>query len=619
MYQRQHRSHVIALTTFLGLFIASIPAVAAPPKLFGLVVDPIPLMAGSGTQTVTFTVSVTDPDGNLAEDKVKVRLKFTDGNKVSFQLFNDGTGRYSGAVNLDTSVAQEIGVKVKAKDLVGERATPINVALNIVSAPAASFQGHAQQAGVLDITVVNPALNANLAATAPQALLNRPTSVTFHDASHFSTLNFAFDNSFFTDTDFVGAVDPNNPDPWWNEWTLHEGNGSLLSTSFHPLQAEIQGGQIVPAASANCPGGTVSAGLTAPIFGVNFPICLMNSNLTSNTTLTNDHVYLIVGTIAVGDGSDLGDTPSSVSNVTLTIQAGVQTFGDTTADTAGIVITRGSDVVINGTRAMPVVMSSADDGAIDTSVNNFSGHNEWGGLIVDGFAVVNEGGEVLSEAAPPGVDRFFGGNDPADSSGAIRYVVITESGQEFRTDEEIQGLTLEGVGSGTVIDFVQIHHSGDDGIEWFGGTVNSKHLVITAPDDDALDMDLGFQGGIQYALVKQSNDRGDRGIESDNNGDNFDQTPRSMPTLANITIIGNVGKDSATTTGALHREGMGGFFHKIIITDENAAGGALLQNGCLDIDDSQARIDEGTLRYADAIFNCSAGAVSPAEGDEVVQ
>jgi hypothetical protein len=163
---------------------------------------------------------------------------------------------------------------------------------------------------------------------------------------------------------------------------------------------------------------------------------------------------------------------------------------------------------------------------------------------------------------------------------------------------------------------VQVHQSGDDGIEWFGGTVNAKYVVITAPDDDGLDMDLGYQGGIQFALVIQSNDRGDKGIESDGNGDNFDATPLSLPTIANLTIIGDAGKASATTVGALHREGMGGFFHKVIITDKSSTAG--FEDGCVDVDNTVARVDEGAFAYVDAIFNCSPGPLAADEASEVI-
>ena len=477
-----------------------------------------------------------------------------------------------------------------------------------------------------EVTQTDALIDSTYASRATAAVLLTPTTVTFNDVRGKNTHNTNFpddtwNDTFFEDTDYIGAVDPDPAViPWWDGWTLQEGKGSLKPGTFHPLQAEIENGTIIPAASANCPGGFSSPG-SATVFTKVFPICVIDDDIMGDMTLTNDQVYLIDGTINVGDGGEQNATPGTVTPVTLTIDPGVQIFGDQTASTAGIVITRGSKVRVMGTADMPVVMSSADGGNISTANNNFSGYNEWGGLIVDGFAMVNAGfpavgAEVLSEAAPTGVDRYFGGSNPKDNSGEIHYLVVTESGQEFRTDEEIQGLTLEGVGSGTVIDHVHIHQSGDDGIEWFGGTVNAKYLVITGPDDDGLDMDLGYQGGIQFALVVQTDDRGDKGIESDNNGDAFDATPISMPTLANITLVGDVGKSSATTTGALHREGMGGFFYNMIITDKSATAG--WEDGCLDVDHTVARIDEGSFKYFDAIFNCASGSLAANEAVEAV-
>jgi hypothetical protein len=403
-------------------------------------------------------------------------------------------------------------------------------------------------------------------------------------------------------------VDPDATKPWWDGWTLHQGAGSLKSIPEHPLAADIVEGRLTPAATANCPAGTANANVSATVFQVAFPVCLINAPITADTKLTSDHVYLLTGTINVGNGGVQGATPATATPVTLTIEAGTQIYG-ALGTSAALVITRGSKIFVNGTAELPVVMSSADGTDPATANigagNDYTGPNEWGGLIIDGFGVVNEGAEVLSEAAPDGVNRFFGGNNPLDSSGAIRYLVIAESGEEFRQDEEIQGLTLEGVGSGTVIDYVQVHYSGDDGIEWFGGTVNAKHLVVTAADDDSFDMDLGYQGGVQFAIAVQSNGLGDRTIESDNNGDNFDQLPISTPTFSNITLVGRAGRPDTTTTGALHREGFGGFIHKAIITDAGTAPPDQFEDGCLDIDDTTARITDGSLVYQDAIFNCA--------------
>jgi hypothetical protein len=248
----------------------------------------------------------------------------------------------------------------------------------------------------------------------------------------------------------------------------------------------------------------------------------------------------------------------------------------------------------------------SDLSGTDASKGYFSGVDEWGGLVIDGYASTNasDSGETLTEVAPDNVERYFGGSTDDDDSGSISYLVIAESGGEFREDEEIQGLTLEGVGSGTSIDHVQVHHSGDDGIEWFGGTVDATHLLITGAQDDSFDMDLGFQGKIQYAMARQADGWGNRTIESDNNGDNFDAEPMTMPTFVNVTLIGN-SNDEAKTTGALHREGMAGNFHQMIITDDAEYGD--YSEGCLDIDDTTARIADGNLAYENVIMNCAAG------------
>jgi len=107
--------------------------------------------------------------------------------------------------------------------------------------------------------------------------------------------------------------------------------------------------------------------------------------------------------------------------------------------------------------------------------------------------IVGEGGTVVGN---------YGGNDPADDSGALRYVRIAEGGKVAGPDNEINGLTLQGVGHATTLEYIQVHGNLDDGIEWFGGTVNAKYLVLTNNDDDSLDYDEGYQGNIQHAIIR---------------------------------------------------------------------------------------------------------------------
>ncbi len=209
--------------------------------------------------------------------------------------------------------------------------------------------------------------------------------------------------------------------------------------------------------------------------------------------------------------------------------------------------------------------------------------------------------EIASEAAPStDTEVYFGGNDDTDSSGSVKYLVIAESGVAFRPDAELQGLTLEGVGSGTTISHVQVLGSEDDGIEWFGGTVNLDHLVINSPDDDGLDFDDGYRGTIQYAIVRMGDNDGDRGIEADNAGPSNTAEPLTAPKLVNITILGNQGKSSKTTMGALFRRGFAGHIYRsAFVDDPNATQG--FEGGCFDVDDMLP----AALALTDVVCNSS--------------
>jgi hypothetical protein len=161
--------------------------------------------------------------------------------------------------------------------------------------------------------------------------------------------------------------------------------------------------------------------------------------------------------------------------------------------------------------------------------------------------VQGEGGTVVG---------LFGGNDPADNSGEMRYVRIAEGGLVAGPNNEINGLTLQGVGHGTRLSYIQVHNNLDDAVEWFGGTVNATHLVLTGNDDDDIDYDEGYMGNIQYAIVRKdptkpsptgSNDP--RGIEANSSDAAF--VPETNAHLANILIIGGpMNNNTASSQGA---------------------------------------------------------------------
>jgi hypothetical protein len=192
----------------------------------------------------------------------------------------------------------------------------------------------------------------------------------------------------------------------------------------------------------------------------------------------------------------------------------------------------------------------------------------------------------------------YGGNDPMDSSGIIRYVVVANAGFEYTPTNELNAISMQGVGAGTVFEFVQSHLGADDAIEPYGGTVNMRNLVLTGDADDSFDWVLGFKGNVQYVVIKKYNDAADRGIESDNlNADN-DALPRSNPTLANFTIIGS----SAASQGVLHRRGTAGQMANFIITG--------FGDGCVDIDNEATwqQAQAGDLLYRNSVAGgCNGG------------
>lgn len=203
----------------------------------------------------------------------------------------------------------------------------------------------------------------------------------------------------------------------------------------------------------------------------------------------------------------------------------------------GLVITRGGKIEANGTAAAPIIFTSAATAGTEKA-------GDISGIVILGKATTN----VMDTPHVEGIgglavtDIRYGGSDDADNSGFLKYVKIKYAGFELTPDNELNGLTLAGVGSGTVIDNVLIYKAADDGVECFGGTVNITHLAVISPLDDALDFDEGYRGCIQYVLVVEDTTRADKstsnGIESDNNAQGDPRTPVTDVKIANLTVIG---------------------------------------------------------------------------------
>lgn len=323
-------------------------------------------------------------------------------------------------------------------------------------------------------------------------------------------------------------------------------------------------------------------------------VCALPASITEDRTLTSDIVWYMEDRVTVGNGNrEMSDVQgvlesgTEVLAVTLTIEAGTQIKAKS-GTFANLLITRGSQLLAEGTADAPIVFSSDDD--------NLDGTGEWGGLILQGY-----GDHNLCTALPCNVDSegesgFAGGfGTPEDSSGSLRYVVVAEGGYEFAPGNEINGISMVAVGSGTTMEYIQVHSNADDGVEFYGGAVNVKYLVLTNNYDDSVDWDEGYQGNLQYVLVKQGPDNEGNVVEGDTEGS---VAFLSKPTVANATFIG----DSTDTEMLVLKASSGGFFHNSVIT--TAEGNATIIS-CVLVDGSGAQANRNTaIAFNNVIADC---------------
>ncbi len=285
----------------------------------------------------------------------------------------------------------------------------------------------------------------------------------------------------------------------------------------------------------------------------------VTSNITTDTTWTRDNVYVLTDIIYVEEGASLTIEPGTL------IQGEPATVNN--FDPGTLVITRNAQLFANGTIDQPIVFTSISDGPFTGPFGTLP-HGSltkdirglWGGLIVLGNAPTNlqpGSGSEFIEGLPNSDLGIIGGFNPDDSSGSIVYISIKHGGSAITDGNEINGLTLGGVGRGTTIQFVEIYANLDDGIEWFGGTVNVKYAIVAFCGDDALDSDFGWNGSVQFALVilNEANDVGDRGAEQDGGKDSDDDEPFGIPQFYNITVLGDgTNAPDGGTTAALWRD-----------------------------------------------------------------
>jgi hypothetical protein len=325
--------------------------------------------------------------------------------------------------------------------------------------------------------------------------------------------------------------------------------------------------QVAPLSSAQAPPVNVP--------GMDKPVVVVTGEVTGTENWTSNFYYVLRGAVFVVEGA------------TLNIQAGTRVIGE--AGSVGtLIVLRGGRLNALGTREQPVVFTS------DQPVGSRA-RGDWGGLIINGRAPVNiEGGQGLGEA-DTGV---YGGDNPNDDSGIMRYVRVEFAGVEFSPDNELNGIAFQAVGRGSTYEHIQVHMNRDDGLEWFGGTADIKYAVVSNAADDSFDWTFGWTGRAQFIALHQRSDDADWGIEADNNEFNNNLLPRSNPQIYNMTICGDPDRNEGAESvrAVLFRRGTGVTFRNFIIAGSKTLG---MQ---IDGTSTTAQVDNGTTQIGAGVI-----------------
>ncbi len=320
---------------------------------------------------------------------------------------------------------------------------------------------------------------------------------------------------------------------------------------------------------------------------------ILEGRISSNRTLKADFTYKLRGLVYVTNGA------------ILTIEPGTKIVGET-GRTGGLIITRSCKIIADGTASKPIVF---------TSEAATPQRGDWAGVVILGNAPTN-----ASFNGVAGVGEIEGGinnsdglglygtpatqaQNPADNSGILRYVRIEYAGYAFLPDKEINGLTFGGVGNQTIVDNVQVSYANDDSFEWFGGTVNCKHLISFRTLDDDFDTDNGYNGKVQFGIVLRDSSVADisksESFESDNDAAGSSLLPQTSVVFSNMTVMGpratlaNTGSSLFLAAAQIRRNSSMSLFNSVVMgyptglyidatkgvpTDNNIPGSLFVQN-----------------------------------------
>jgi len=321
--------------------------------------------------------------------------------------------------------------------------------------------------------------------------------------------------------------------------------------------------------------------------------------ITENKTLTNDRVWELNGRTTVASGA------------TITIEEGtiIKGLSGQGANASVLIIARGASIMANGTSSSPIIFTStADNIALGESVGPNLDQNDrglWGGLIVLGNAPSSLRGDVESvqiEGIPASdTNGLYGGSNAADNSGVLNYVSIRHGGTNIGEGNEINGLTLGGVGTGTTISNIEVVANVDDGVEFFGGTVNASNLFVWAVGDDAIDIDQAYSGTITNAGVVLG-DISDHAFEIDGPEGSL----MGSFTINDATIFGNMNTPNGEY--ADYRSRAMGATNNVFATGFKASSDVELDNNAV----SQNYLD-GDLTFSNWVFELPDGVATANE------
>ena len=326
----------------------------------------------------------------------------------------------------------------------------------------------------------------------------------------------------------------------------------------------------------------------------------VTANMTGTNNWYNTNEYVLNGFIYVLTNSVLNIQPGTV----------VRGKAGTGLSSASLFITQGAKIFANGTRAKPIIFTSETDDLVDPNDIPLYTRNLWGGIVLYGRSVLNTASDVTGNAASPKYEVFeglpdnqvsgqfinrYGGNDDNDNSGVMRYCSIRYSSTVILPNKEINALSLCAVGRGTTIENIECFGAGDDSVEFFGGTVNTKYMASIFSDDDNFDIDMGYRGKNQFWFALQAPDRKDNGGEwnGEPSGIAVNSAPIGNFEIYNATYIG-AGTNSTGSRAFISREYAAPKVFNTIFTEFNIGG---------NIDDrSGLHFTNGVAKFQNNIF-----------------